>query len=519
MKKLILPFILVSSVFGKTFEFDQNSDGKADFHISYEGERIKSKKVDFNLDGKFDYIQTFHVEDFTFITKIDSNFDGVFELEKRAKIVGSKVVVKTYGLKGKTLEFKSEESVELLQAQVKDCVQRRDQTITFFENFTNSFAQILNHSRDDFTNIDFNLSIHKSCYKNFSSKDFNEHAKETVKRGMSCLATLASKHKNTPKRIELFNLLDMFKIHYESGAANTEIACGDESLKWEGVAAVGSTVPYKGYGEHQLNHPFVILNPNFKSGFWGGVKSGSYSFEDEEFRGRIFHEMIHNMGYTHDVGLDMAYACEGCCFSEGKLRDRNIVDDGNVACRLCAGDYGSNTDERYMEDLAKFEGDNKASFAFRHLVLSKNKKIDWNDRRLSSLLEYFFEYEGRFGKSLAGELLPLIKDETLKKKWKAKSDETWEGKPGEKLFNDSFAKFFKTFVVDGNEERAYKELINLKVGELLRSRVSSSMSMSDQRVDKSLAFLKGLLRQLGENAKHKELKDEISAFMKSKIFK
>ncbi len=516
MKTLVLTLTLAFSIFGKTFKFDQNKDGHTDFLLTYVGEEISVRKIDYNLDGKFDFIQDFSVEGYSYVTKIDSDYDGTFEIEKKAKVVGEKIVVWTSRLHGDTYKIESKQSRDLLQAQAKDCVQVRDQTISFFENFTNSFTQILNHSRNDFTNIDYNLSIHKSCYKNFDSEDFNEHAKETVKRGMRCLATLGNKHKKSPKRIELFNLLDMFKIHYENGAANTEIACGEKSLKWEGVTAVGSTAPYKGYGEHQLNHPFVILNPNFKSGFWGGIKSGNHSFEDEEFQGSIFHEMIHNMGYSHNVGLDMAYTCEGCCFSGGKLRERDIVDDGNVACRLCAGDYESNTDERYMEDLALYEG-KRQSYAFRHLVLSKNKKIDWNDRRLSSLLEYFFVNEGRFGKSLAGELLPLIKDESLRKKWKVKAGETWEGKTGEKLFNDSFAKFFKTFVVDGDEKKAYNELVNLKVGELLRSRVHSSMSTSVQRVDESLVLLKGLLRHVEESAEYIPLKAEINAFLKSDV--
>lgn len=494
MKTLILTLISTAFAFGKVYEFDQNKDGLTDFRVGYVDGTIKSKEIDYNLDGQFDFVESYNEGEYLYTTKVDSNFDGVFEVEKRASLNGKKITLKTFArVDGKSVQ-KTEESLDLLLPQ-SNCVELREQTISFFENFANSFTTVLNYTRDDFTNIDYNLSIHKSCYKNFKSEKFNKYAKNAVTRGLSCLSEIAKKSKSLKGRAEVFNLLDMFKIHFERGENNIEFACNEDSVSWRSANAYGSHSPGPAFGKNQLKHPFVIINPSFRNDWLGNVERNSRDYSDEKFQGVLFHEMIHNMGYRHGVGLDLSYACEGCCFSGEKLEVGEITKSDNLACKLCVGNYKDETDEQYMEDMAKFEA-GRESYAFVELIVEKNKSIKWNDRRLSSILEYYFINDDRFGRALAKELLPLIKDSDRKKSWQAKADGVWEGKEGEKLFNESLAKFFKAYVIEGDLSASHKALTKIKYKELVTSKVSSSMSMSSRRVDRSLRTLKDLISEV-----------------------
>ena len=481
----------------------------------YENGDLVSRKLDKNLDGRFEHQIVYNQSGQLFVERIDLDLDGRFDTERRALQKGDKVEISTYRLDGEKARFIEKRFEPMLLTKAGDCVLEREDTLSYFQDFAEIFQQVAYEARDDFSNIGNSLSIHKSCYKKFDEKKFNRLSSNAVSRGMSCLSEVARQKISASNRVEVFNLLDQFKAHYENAAQTTQMACGDKSLDWStGAVAYGSRAG-KSYGEHKLDHPFVILSPNYKSSFWGGIKESDSSVEEHYLEGIIFHEMIHNMGYTHGDGFDMSYACESCCFGKKQFNKKDLsVNAEASACRLCAGDYVSEIDPNYLYDLALMEADSD-TIALLNLLAAKRGKIDWGDKPLMGIVAYFEKSNPSLSKALHELLEKDAPEGELKRRWQKRMSGIGAGPEQARVFNKALASLVKAFFIDNDEEASLNALSELNLSELRASAPSGTLGMGRQReINRNISSFRRVARIIEFYSRKPELKSKLKELLK-----
>lgn len=424
-------FIVSSFVHSKVYTFDQNNDGRADSIILYTGGVLTSHKIDYNYDGHFDFLQKYSSD-------------------------GALLFVDSINLRSKV---KSRRVVDIIQSNSDKaaCLEGRELTLNFFDEFTSDMQRISSESLNSFTRIGSSIKVHKTCYQKFSKKKrIDQYFLDSLKEGVQCLSTLSQQNITSPKRLKVFDLLDRFKAHLSNPSALMSIACGDDSLVSEaalGVASVGATA--KG-GRYNLEHPFIVLNGKYKSSFWNDISFNERGVSEEKFKGVIFHEMIHNMGYGHGDDIELAYACEACCFG----------DKSSNSCRVCTGDYDNVLDANHLFDLSLIS-QGSGSLALFNIIDDNYEKFDWHEEKALLSIVNALELDNR---TLSAQFYELVKgrisDPALKKKYDVQQAKNLNSRSEIKRFNKHLANAYYALYILKNERLAHTHLSQLNVNDV-----------------------------------------------------
>lgn len=386
------------------------------------------------------------------------------------------------------------------------CEGERESLIEYFRAFADGFEDTLDASRNEYTKAK-GLSIHKSCYKNFKGEFFNELAYGALEKGLACAGELAQRAQNQRRPAEVFTLLRKFKAHLEQEESTIGVACGDDSVSWENVRALASFEEQEDFGKYGLDHPFILLNPSMKKGWFNTIKDDKGKLKKREVQGILFHEMTHNMGYDHGAGLDLGYGCETCCFQEGLNAD-------SPACRVCEGSYRGELDPSYIRDLALMEGKSD-TFALLQLLAKHKDKVKWNDKNLASLLTYYQAKDPAFAKALAARLNDRFSDASMATEWKEKLKREGDGFDDLDEFRMASAKFFVSAVIEGNQEQAAEDFLHMDFLSLNSKSLGSGTlnSVFKNKVEKSFQTVEALCLALKDRVENRMLRMRLHLFL------
>lgn len=344
----------------REFDFDSNSDSKIDHHLEYDNGLLTRRLSDRNFDGKFDY--TYTRKNNQIVITEDNDFDNTLDSETHIVILenGFQLISKYKLIKGKK---KLVASFKNNITQKNDCsYEDLNLHIASVEKLVSNFNPVLTKVDNGFTSIVPGVRIHESCFDNFSKKSFTQMTTNALEIGLSCLKDLAKSKPDEAIKSELSSLLQFFDIQLSGKNKDVQILCHEKKYDWsDSTIAHASTDRTHPSGLPEIDHPFVSINPKIKTSIFGAIINGPNS--KKEMEGIIFHEMIHNFGYTHGNGIEITYGCETCCFSDKK-------DATEYACNLCKGNYISDQDPKYLRDLALYS--KYASFAVGEIFLFRN---------------------------------------------------------------------------------------------------------------------------------------------------
>ncbi len=344
----IIFFILFSKITYssqyRAFQYDNNKDKKTDATHYYSKSQIVLIERDKNYDGQIDFKRNYQVNGYIYTDELDTNYDNVFDTIRKVSLSLKSLKVENYIRKNNQLKLISEYKLPIIQSIKEDCNYiNRDNVLNEITSFVEKFDKTLRKSNNGTSSIS-NYKIDQSCISNFGKKTFSKVITEANKIGLSCLTKLAKEEIKSKNQIELFNLLNIMDSSLKSNTWNVTIDCSDKKgfndgkdNRKHGALAKASTGPIK---HNNYSHPFISINPYKKTGLFGNISK-------KELTSVVFHEMIHNYGYTHGSGIDMAYGCEVCCFpNEFPKKARKY------GCNVCKGDYTSDKDSKYVKDIS-----------------------------------------------------------------------------------------------------------------------------------------------------------------------
>lgn len=299
-------------------EEDRNNDKKIDFITIYNDSKyFKIEKQDTKNKGPFDRIVFYSIQDSNKVkirTTKDSNGDGVFDID----FVNIQDTIQN-----------QDPCVEEVNTQVK---------IDGLTDFSLKAAADLN---EGFLPSGVGHKIDKACLQKWGN-NFPEIVTNSVKTGLSCLRKLAN---NAPSKNGvpgvMRNLKDLEGLLEED---NISLVCSENDFGWSGSRAHASTTPTDTMTSPSVKHPFISLNPKYPT-----VKEAPTEKEVTDIQRTIFHEQIHNLGYSHGHGVEFAYSCASCCFA-----DYGGDAGQKAACKVCTGDYKNTSDKDYLRDIVIF---------------------------------------------------------------------------------------------------------------------------------------------------------------------
>ena len=181
----------------------------------------------------------------------------------------------------------------------------------------------------------YGLLIHQSCVNKLDGEELNRIACSALREGVSCLWKLgtSSSLDNVGRLAALFARTDR----------PPKLNCPDDGQ--DSILEYGYAHSTKSY--NQSDHPSIYLGIDEIPGF----QNRSLSPEGMEFlRSTLFHELFHNLGYSHGLAVEYPYTCEACCFSA----ETKSESDKKLACRICRGGYSGIQDPRYLVDISKY---------------------------------------------------------------------------------------------------------------------------------------------------------------------
>jgi len=361
----------------QTFSFDNNHDGKFDNIFVLKDGEIVSQTRDLNFDGindvfikkeKTQRIETYQYKNQKYTKTIINEPHGTrLEINQNDKL--SKYWIPALMAKNSCEYEDKVASIQSLEDLIKDI-----RKITFKKN-------------EDYTYLNIGIRIHKSClekFNNFFNSDrFEELVEETLQTGLKCLEKQSLQYLDSDKPAEIFNTLNKVSVLLKNTDRPVSIHCGVENIKnvlsWrDNVSAMGTTNSFKFEG-HDLEHPAVIFNPKLEVVGVAAYQLGTHSYDALEVKKTIFHELMHNAGYSHGVGFEPGYACEDCCYGSGS----------KLSCKLCAGNYNTTNDPDYLLDLAKYSSKNR-NISFTSFYL-KNYFNEISGENNDLALSYFFQ--------------------------------------------------------------------------------------------------------------------------------
>lgn len=381
----------------EVFEFDDNKDGKVDNIFTYQDGHLIEHRNDRNYDGHFDY----HLKVIGKATtiKVDEDFDHEFDRLEEISNEGGSSTLRIFRLSNGKRKLAFEQRYSNIQYGLgpeNSCNygQYLD-NLNNIDDFVEKLRPVVAKFNNDFSPMAQGLQVHKSCFKNFGEKTFVKMFKNAMDKGLSCLTDLARQNPKDSIKGEISNLINQFNIQLSGKVKPISVICHEKKADWgSGEIAHASIAQTKASGLN-VEHPFVSLNPKMKTNFFGVVKDGP---PKDELEGIIFHEMIHNFGYTHQTGLDMSYACETCCFMDDSKGKQS-------ACNICRGNYEDNMDPKYIRDLARLSRDSNL-IAAESFIYGNLERIKIDKENLESI---FIGLSPR-GEGVQGEFLRQLKD-------------------------------------------------------------------------------------------------------------
>jgi hypothetical protein len=180
--------------------------------------------------------------------------------------------------------------------------------------------------KDGFYQTSYNLKIDADCTSRMKIADLEKFYRNTMAEGTACLDRLT---KSGVGNLGSVNNACLMKL-FEDKTNPPKLLCGGWPFGKE-IFAVGS------FPGSSKRHPYLWLGTEI-------VKL--YKAKPLELKATIFHEMLHNCGFTHSEGMEIAYTCEQCCFADDITKDQK-----QSACNICGGKYSSEADPKYIAEL------------------------------------------------------------------------------------------------------------------------------------------------------------------------
>ncbi|MBC7429753.1 MAG: hypothetical protein H7336_14145 [Bacteriovorax sp.] len=180
--------------------------------------------------------------------------------------------------------------------------------------------------KDGFYLTGYNLKIDADCANRIKIPDLEKFYRNTMAEGTACMDRLTSSGIGKLGSVNNQCLVKLF----ENKSNPPKLLCGGWPFGND-IWAVGS------FPGSSKRHPYLWLGPNITK----LIKD-----DPMELKATIFHEMLHNCGYTHSEGMEIPYTCEQCCFSNDLSADRK-----KSACNICGGKYSNEEDPAYIKDL------------------------------------------------------------------------------------------------------------------------------------------------------------------------
>ncbi|EQC44186.1 hypothetical protein [Bacteriovorax sp. Seq25_V] len=493
---LFLTTILSVSYAEDRFEYDNNNDGKIDNILIYDDGILVEQQNDRNYDGEFDYIAK--KQDGLTVITYDDNYDG--KIERQEEITYSGIEAKTNITKYKYIDGKKIIFANYSYATIQksDCGKENYmRSINSIEDLLADFKPVINKLGGGFSEITKGIQVHESCFDNFSKKSFSKITTNALSKGLSCLKDLAKKNPNETLKSEIPNLLNFFDAQLSGKKKSVSILCHEKDARWsDSTVAHASTAETSPRGLEGITHPFVSINPKIHTSIFGAILDGPR--DKNEMEGILFHEMIHNFGYTHGSGIDITYGCETCCFGEDKEARGN-------ACKLCAGSYKSEFDPEYIHDLANYSA-SSGLVAAEAFFYANILEIENSAKNTQSL---FITLENR-GLGIQKAMLNELEKRNIKlpstKNLKKASEYSVPSKEIEKN-NNLFAGALAALYIDKDINKA--AAILSKVNSLSINEIGSSQydraSFDARKLSRGLNYLSSLIKNMATDQKSKKI--------------
>ncbi|MFG1498884.1 hypothetical protein ABMA70_01660 [Halobacteriovorax sp. XZX-3] len=355
-------FIIVLSLFFNTYaaqklrhkKIDINKDGKIDrIEISL-GKKIVEIQEDRNGDGKFEFITKFNLKEIYKQTLQDTNGDGKIDRRVSYRKLNDSQFQATIEVDKDfdgVFEIKYKNTQSLIQKQ--ECHLPQSKSVI---GELSALVNKVSASFDDgFLPTDFGYRIENACLSKWG-QDFPNFLKSSIHDGIACLKELGKDIKNPVGSTRIAYDLEQLLSKNEVTVMCTDRA--DDMKYWEGTLAYASVSEktQDAYGG-KVKHPYMAINPGQPTSLEFTPEGDA---ERNELRKTLFHEQLHNLGYSHGEGFEFSYACEDCCLSYNSDDEKARVE---AACRVCRGDYNNEGDVRYVRDFLDYS---------KHAYLSSN---------------------------------------------------------------------------------------------------------------------------------------------------
>ncbi len=184
--------------------------------------------------------------------------------------------------------------------------------------------------KNGFYQTGYNLKIDEDCSKRVKISELEKFYRATMAEGTMCLSKLSQYGKLGNE-----NNACLLKL-FEDKQNPPKILCGGWPF-CKDIYAVGS------FPGSSKRHPYLWLSPS---------TTQLMKTDPRELKATIFHEMLHNCGFTHSEGIEVTYTCEECCFNKSLSKDKLAS-----ACKICAGKYENEYDIEYQKDLINWSKD------------------------------------------------------------------------------------------------------------------------------------------------------------------
>lgn len=366
MNLLSFLFFLSFSSFAASGEslqsYDLNQDGIKDRFeysvaekvIRVEEDRDGDKKIDFKtfLDDKTYFkVQWQYSEE---SGKLERKTSHLLLPENKTKIITE-------------VDKDGDGVFEIRYEQVVSNIQKQDQcgeVNSTIRELSNTTLKAVAKNQKGLLPTGLGYKVDYECYQKWGD-DFNKIVKEVAVGGLQCLMDLDKKGKSGTKTTgALRNAFDLTKLMKNDGIS---LVCSEDNYAWTGTMAHASVASTEVMEKKNIKHPFVSLNPKYPEHEGTGRAA-----EVAELKNTIFHETLHNLGYSHKEDIEFSYTCGMCCF------DKNADATAKAqACKVCTGNYKNATDINYVKDLVEFaqltfQNDRGAAATIKYLKENKS---------------------------------------------------------------------------------------------------------------------------------------------------
>lgn len=333
---------LTEKVDGNRIEksYDLNGDKKADFIEVYQDGKIIEKREDNDFDGDFEKVTTFFYDS-------SAEYFKVIEQKKTSKIPRKKIsywedkkLRRSFSLT--QIDTNNDGKWDQEYKTSSEIHQKKEQCEQTGLNFADDLSETSLKAAaltDEYTLTKWGHKVHKSCLSTDTKDWFLTNSEKAITEGLSCLNRLgkAGGLGAAKNNISLGNLLKNQTV---------QIICNETGYDWGNSTIAHATTSGKDDNGSQLKHPGISVNPAMVKEYKSQGEEGRI-----EFVRTIFHEQLHNLGYLHGHDVEYPYACEKCCFSNGKDSD----DLQKASCKVCSGSYpDGSSDLAYLKDITEF---------------------------------------------------------------------------------------------------------------------------------------------------------------------